>query len=203
MTLPAEYCSQFSHTFFHWVATSEPCSLVTVPSSKGCGQLLRLGQLVISFTTIQLYHWSDPLHKSVWKLMLFVVVKANTWHVPAKPVAVTCLSECIYTCIFVDFISFGSMKKTGSDNFLFSPSELLKRFFPSLEDIQQESIEGDTKDSNLCVHSPALRTSKERNVPPDKSQQFWKLFPFKTWKMGRKLQIFMELKVAYHCKRTI
>lgn len=65
---------------------------------------------------------------------------------------------------------------------------IAEKIFPSLEDIQQESTEGDTKDSNLCVHSPALRTSKERNVPPDKSQQFGKIFPFKTWKMGTKLQ---------------
>lgn len=51
------------------------------------------------------------------------------------------------------FLSFGSIKKTGSENFLFFPSALSKRFSLHLRTFSKIPAEGGIGDSCLRVHS--------------------------------------------------
>ena len=98
-------------------------------------------------------------------------------------------------------ISFGSIKKRGSENFLFSPSALSKRFSFHFRTFSKITTEGGIRDFCLCVHSS--QDFKGEKCSSSQISAIQEAFPIQNMEDMEEASKFVELKVAYHCKRQI
>lgn len=62
--------------------------------------------------------------------------------------------------------------------------------------------EGGTGDSCLCVHS-AHDFNKGEKCSSSKISAVWEAFPIQNMEDREQVSKFVEVKVAYHCKRQI